>query len=76
MNKYYRLEHSNEQTGLITARRTAVDVTATVIGQTAGRVAGAALGQALIPIPGVGSLANKELDKGIKPKKKGWSWPW
>ncbi|MGM0332990.1 hypothetical protein [Enterococcus sp. AZ050] len=75
---------------------TAVDVMATVTGQTAGRVAGVALGQALIPIPGVGgaigavvgglagatlgswlgSLANKELDKGIKPKKKGWSWPW
>lgn len=88
--------YSNEQTAVITTRRTAVDVTATVTGQTAGRVAGAALGQALIPIPGVGgaigavvgglagatlgswlgSLANKELDKGIKPKKKGWSWPW
>ena len=75
---------------------TAVDVATTTTGQVVGRVAGAALGQALIPIPGVGgeigavvgglagatlgswlgSLANKELDKGIKPKKKGWSWPW
>ncbi|EMF0280477.1 hypothetical protein KI126_002545 [Enterococcus faecium] len=40
------------------------------IGAVVGGLAGATLGSWL------GSLANKELDKGIKPKKKGWSWPW
>ncbi len=88
--------YSNEQTTTITARRTAVDFAASATGQTVGRVAGAAVGQALIPIPGVGaaigsvvggiagsvvggwlgSLVNKKLDEGVKPKKKGWSWPW
>lgn len=87
---------SNEQTAVITARRTAVDFGATAVGQTAGRVAGAAIGQALIPIPGVGAAVgavagsvlggvigswiggaiNANFDKGVKPKKQGWSWPW
>lgn len=40
------------------------------IGAVVGGLAGTTLGSWL------GSLANKELDKGIKPKKKGWSWPW
>lgn len=40
------------------------------VGSVVGRIAGVALGSWL------GSLANKELDKGIKPKKKGWGWPW
>lgn len=40
------------------------------IGAVVGGLAGATLGSWL------GSLANKELDKRIKPKKKGWSWPW
>lgn len=80
--------YNNEQTATITARRTAVDIAASATGQTVGRVAGAAIGQAVIPIPGVGaavgsvvggwlgSLANKAMDKNVKPKKKGFSWPW
>ncbi|EHQ8838776.1 hypothetical protein KI123_001354 [Enterococcus faecalis] len=68
--------YSNEQTIVITARR------------TAGRVAGAALGMMLGPVGGavgsvvggligsavgswLGSLANKQLDKGLKFKNKG-----
>lgn len=27
----------------------------------------------LLPL---GSDGNKELDRNIKPKKQGWSWPW
>ena len=87
---------SNEQTAVITARRTAVDMASSAVGSNLGRLAGAAIGQVVCPIPGVGaalgavagsiigsavgswagSAINKELDRNIKPKKQGWSWPW
>ncbi len=87
---------SNEQTAAITARRTAVDMASSAVGSNLGRLAGAAIGQVVCPIPGVGaalgavagsiigsavgswagSAINKELDRNIKPKKQGWSWPW
>ena len=44
----------------------AVTAVGAVVGGFLGGIAGGFLG----------SLANKELDKGVKPKKKGWSWPW
>ncbi|WP_231148208.1 hypothetical protein [Streptococcus equi] len=39
----------------LTGRKVAVDTAATVVGSNIGRVAGAAVGQMIIPIPGVGA---------------------
>ncbi|HHF7009600.1 TPA: hypothetical protein ACPQXA_001481 [Streptococcus mutans] len=71
-------------------------MTASAVGSNVGRVAGAWVGQMIIPIPGVGAAigsvagsilggiigskvgdaVNAQMDKGVKPKKSGWSWPW
>ncbi|MGT2741683.1 glycine zipper domain-containing protein [Streptococcus plurextorum] len=88
--------YSNEQAAAMTVRKVSVDVVSSTAGSAVGRVAGAAIGQAILPIPGVGaavgavvggivggaigswigSAINNKLDEGIKPRKKGWSWPW
>lgn len=52
---YKKKGYSNEQTAALTARKVAVDTATTVVGSNIGRVAGAAVGQMLIPIPGVGA---------------------
>ncbi|MCI3918628.1 hypothetical protein MQE10_09215, partial [Streptococcus intermedius] len=93
---YKKKGYSNEQTAALATRKVAVDMAATTVGSNVGRVAGAAVGQAIIPIPGVGAAigsvagsivggmigskvgdaVNAQMDKGVKPKKSGWSWPW
>ena len=75
---------------------TKTNMASSAVGSNLGRLAGAAIGQVVCPIPGVGaalgavagsiigsavgswagSAINKELDRNIKPKKQGWSWPW
>ncbi|WP_231141434.1 hypothetical protein [Streptococcus equi] len=52
---YKKKGYSNEQTAVLTARKVAIDTAATVVGSNIGRVAGSAVGQMLIPIPGVGA---------------------
>ncbi|EMC50966.1 hypothetical protein SMU102_04345 [Streptococcus mutans S1B] len=93
---YKKKGYSNEQTAALATRKVAVDMTASAVGSNVGRVAGAWVGQMIIPIPGVGAAigsvagsilggiigskvgdaVNAQLDKGVKPKKSGWSWPW
>lgn len=69
-----------------------LSIAAIVAGSSVGKIGGAMIGQALIPIPGVGaaigvavgsiaggfigSAINNHLDSGVKPQKRGWSWPW
>lgn len=52
---YKKKGYSNEQTAALTARKVAVDTATTVVGSNIGRVTGAVIGQAVIPIPGVGA---------------------
>ncbi|MFU2181744.1 hypothetical protein ACMZ6Y_08200 [Streptococcus pluranimalium] len=52
---YSKAGYSNEQTIALTARKVAVEGTTSAVGSTAGRVAGAWVGQMIIPIPGVGA---------------------
>lgn len=52
---YKKKGYSNEQTAVLTARKVAIDTAATVVGSNIGRVTGAVIGQAVIPIPGVGA---------------------
>lgn len=52
---YKKKGYSNEQTAALTARKVAVDTATTVVGSNIGRLAGAAVGQIIIPIPGVGA---------------------
>ncbi|EHJ52055.1 T7SS effector LXG polymorphic toxin [Streptococcus macacae] len=93
---YKKKGYSNEQTAALATRKVAVDMTASAVGSNVGRVAGAWVGQMIIPIPGVGAAigsvagsilggiigskvgdaVNAQMDKGVKPKKSGWSWPW
>ncbi|MFU2164892.1 hypothetical protein ACMZ6Z_08980 [Streptococcus pluranimalium] len=84
--------YSNEQSTVITARKTVVNLAASAAGSSVGKIGGAMIGQALIPIPGVGaaigaavgsiaggfigSAINNHLDSGVKPQKRGWSWSW
>ncbi|WP_156021486.1 hypothetical protein [Streptococcus ruminantium] len=47
--------YSNEQSTVITARKTVVNLAASAAGSSVGKIGGAMIGQALIPIPGVGA---------------------